>query len=68
MASSGSGIHDDSFYSANGGATGTAATSGEFRNVSSQVSNNSFNSSGDRPQKDPSHHQQSSREGGRRER
>ena len=68
MASSGSGNHDDSLHSSNGGATGTTATSGEFRNASSQVSNISFNSSGDRTPKDPSHHQQSSREGGRRER
>ena len=68
MASSGSGIHEDSFHSSNAGATGTTITVGEFRNASSQVSNSSFSSSGDRPPKDPSHHQLSSREGGRRER
>ena len=72
MANSGSGAEDDSFYSTNGdGATAPTSSSVEFvsvRNSSSQVSHSHFNSSGDRPPKSSSHHQPSSREGGRRER
>lgn len=68
MASSGSGLHDDSFYPSSGGATGATATSGELRIATSQNPNTSFPNSGERSAKDSSHHQGSSREGGRRER
>jgi len=68
MATSGSGKHDDSFFSPSGGAKEATAASGEFRTASSHVSNSSYTNSGDRPAKDSAHHQLSSREGGRRER
>ena len=68
MASSGSGVHDDSFYSSSGGAAGATIASGEFRTVSSHVSSNSYLNSGDRNSKDSVHNQSGGREGGRRDR
>ena len=68
MASSGSGIHDDSFYPTFGGGTGVATTSGESHIPPSQIPIISFSNSGERSGKDSSYHQGLPRESGRRER
>jgi len=68
MASSSSGINDDSFYSSSAVSPGAPAGGSEQRNASSQVSNSNFSITADRPSRESTHHQISSREAGRRER
>ena len=67
MASSGSGIHDDSFYHSSGGADGATAT-GDLRTISPQMTTSSFSNAGERSSVDTSHHHVSFRDGNWRDR